>query len=115
LRYRLTVAAEKDLSAIARDTLRQFGPEQTRRYGALINEAISSVAADPDRASTRPRDELGAGVRSFHVGLAASRRSAAAHVLYYLVRGDVVIVLRVLGDGMEPKARVALASRQAQP
>ena len=65
------------------------------------------VTENPERSGSRQRDDLATGVRSLHVELAARRRGAAAHVLYYL-RGllddgrDGVIIVRVLHDRMEP-------------
>jgi toxin ParE1/3/4 len=65
------------------------------------------VAEHPERPGSRQRDELATGVRSFHIELAAPRRGAASHVLYYL-RGQLaeghegVIVARVFHDRMEP-------------
>jgi toxin ParE1/3/4 len=80
---------------------------QRRRYAELIERAIRMVAENPERPGSRQRDDLATGVRSLHVELAARRRGAAAHVLYYL-RGrlddgrDGVIIIRVLHDRMEP-------------
>ena len=65
------------------------------------------VAADPMRRGSRPRDDVAAGVRSFHIELAARRRGAAAHLLYY-AQGQLddgregVIILRVLHERMDP-------------
>jgi len=65
------------------------------------------VADDPERVGSRQRDDIAPGVRSLHVELAARRRHAASHILYYL-RGrvddgtDGVIIARVLYDGMDP-------------
>jgi len=107
LRYRLTPAADQDVSQILQETARIFGPLQRARYAALIEQAIIMIADQPERASSRPRDELAPGVRSFHVEVAARRRGTASHVLYYL-RGlfedgsDGVIVARALHDQMEP-------------
>lgn len=90
-----------------RETGRRYGPLQRRRYAELIERAIRMVAENPERPGSRQRDDLATGVRSLHVELAARRRGAAAHVLYYL-RGrlddgrDGVIIVRVLHDRMEP-------------
>ena len=51
-----------------------------------------------------------------HLQLAARRQGGAGHVLYYRVdeSGDgmsELVVLRILGDRMEPRRRVALALR----
>ena len=68
-------------------------------------------ADDPSRPGSRRRDELGPGVRSFHIELAGRRRSAAAHLLYY-VQGtlddgrDGTIILRVLHDRMDAARHV---------
>ena len=70
------------------------------------------VAADPMRRGSRPRDHVAAGVRSFHIELAARRRGAAAHLLYY-VQGQLddghegVIILRVLHERMDPARHIA--------
>ena len=107
MEYRLTEAAAQDVDDILRETGRQFGRLQRKRYAELIERAIQMVADDPERPGYRQRDDLANGVRSFHVELAARRWGAASHVLYYL-RGRLgdgcegVIIARVLHDRMEP-------------
>jgi toxin ParE1/3/4 len=78
----------------------------------LIDKAAQMVGEHPACPKSRPRDELGQGVRSFHVELAAARRGAASHILYYapgpLSDGtNGTVILRVLSDRMEPKPYVA--------
>lgn len=105
--HQLTEAAAQDVVDMLRETGRRYGPLQCRRYAELIERAIRMVAENPERPGSRQRDDLATGVRSLHVELAARRRGAAAHVLYYL-RGrlddgrDGVIIVRVLHDRMEP-------------
>jgi toxin ParE1/3/4 len=105
--YQLTEAADGDIADILRETTRQFGPLQQKRYAALIERAIEMVAEEPGRPGSRRRDELAPGVRSFHIEVAARRRGAAVHVVYYL-RGRLVdgregiIVVRLLHERMEP-------------
>jgi toxin ParE1/3/4 len=107
LDHQLTEAADQDLVDILRETGRQFGRLQRKRYAELIRRAIGMVAANPDRPGSRGRDDLAVGLRSFHVELASRRRGSASHVLYYL-RGrldggrDGVIIARVLHERMEP-------------
>jgi toxin ParE1/3/4 len=65
------------------------------------------VGEYPDRGGSRQRSDLGSGIRSFHVELAAARSGAAAHVLYYRVNESdpalpSVLILRVLHQAMEP-------------
>ncbi|SMH63027.1 type II toxin-antitoxin system RelE/ParE family toxin [Azospirillum agricola] len=105
--YRLTRLAEQDVADILRASARRFGPVQRDRYAALIERAALMIAEQPARPGSRPRDELADGVRSFHVELAAGRRGAASHTLYYVPGSsiglaDAVLVLRVLHDAMEP-------------
>ena len=93
--------------AILRESARLFGPKQRERYADLIRAAAEMAAADPLRPGSRARDELGAGVRSFHVELAARRRGAASHLLYYVPGGGVpkavgIVILRILHEAMEP-------------
>jgi toxin ParE1/3/4 len=105
--YRLTEAAASDISGILRETTRQFGPVQRQRYAALITRAIELAAVQPDRPGSRSREDLAAGLRSLHVEIAARRRGAAVHVVYYLREQlgdgrDGIVVVRVLHERMEP-------------
>lgn len=112
-RYRLTEAAASDIEGILIYTGREFGPKQRDRYQTLIEKAASLVAAKPNRAGSRPREELSPGLRSFHLDRAAGRRGGA-HVLYYVTgilpdgRAGVTIV-RVLHEAMEPARYIAQA------
>lgn len=67
---------------------------------------ISDVAADPARPGSRLRDEIGPGIRSWH--LRASRDSAGKppvrtprHFLIHRLDGDTVVVGRVLHGAMD--------------
>lgn len=107
MNYRLTEAADDDIVDILRETTRQFGPLQRKRYAALIERAIEMVAEAPECPGSRQREDLAAGVRSFHIEIAAGRRGAASHVIYYLCGRlddgrDGVIVVRLLHERMEP-------------
>ena len=111
--YRLTERSEADIESILHYTLRQFGPVQTEAYSKLLDKAVEMVAHSPLRPGSRARDELGEGVRSFHVEIAAARRGAASHILFYAVGAmedgsTGAIILRVLWEGMEPGPHVAL-------
>jgi toxin ParE1/3/4 len=105
--YRLTHAADRDIERILEESAQRFGPSQRDRYAQLIEAAAELVAAEPERPGSRPRRELGDGVRSFHVELAARRRGAASHLLYYVGAtwdddSQGVVILRVLHEAMEP-------------
>ena len=93
--------------AILRESARLFGPKKRERYAALIRAAAEMAAAEPLRPGSRARGELGAGIRSLHVELAARRRDAALHLLYYVpAEGSPdavgIVILRVLHEAMEP-------------
>jgi toxin ParE1/3/4 len=107
-KYRLTRLADADLYDILSHTLLEFGDLQLISYASMIDKAMRMVGDQPLRPSSRARDELGPGVRSFHVEIAAGRQGAASHVLYYIpeVMEDgtlAAIILRVLWEGMEPR------------
>jgi len=111
-RYRLTDRAEDDVATILAHTHREFGDRQFWAYAALIEKAAQMVGQQPLRINSKSRDELGAGVRSFHLEVAARRRGAASHVVYYiptqLEDGEGgAIILRLLWDGMDPWALVS--------
>jgi toxin ParE1/3/4 len=107
LGYRLTAIAEEDVEQILKESARVFGPAQRDAYASLLEKAIGMIAEFPDRPGSMDRQELAAGLRSFHLELAARRRGAASHVIFYL-RGRLddesegIIVIRVLHDAMLP-------------
>ena len=106
-RYRLTPAADNDVAAVLSETRTRFGTRQQDVYAALIASAIRLVAAEPMRPGSKDRSDLEEGLRSFPLALAAGRRRAAAHILYYRVaagRGaDGIEVIRVLHHSMDPR------------
>lgn len=110
-KYRFTTLADADIEGILTHTLQEFGDGQLELYAALIEKAAQMIGEVPLRPSSRARNELGPSVRSFHVEVAAGRRGAGSHILYY-IPGDLddgtngAIVLRVLWDGMEPRPLV---------
>jgi toxin ParE1/3/4 len=109
--YRLAPAAEGDVEAILRETARLFGPQQRAVYSALIARAFDLVAAEPQRPGSRARDDYSPGLRSFHVGYAARRMRAAAHVVFF-ERGMMedgqpgVVIVRVLHEHMDPELHI---------
>jgi plasmid stabilization system protein ParE len=78
-----------------------FGSQQQDCYFNLVMAAVERVAADP----------LGPGWRSFHIGNAARRKGAAAHVLFYrpvmVADGETeVLIARVLHEHMDPERHI---------
>lgn len=119
MRHKLTEPAERDIRGILRDTIKMFGPMQMQAYARLIDGGIEMVADSPDRQSSLERSELVPGVRLLHLELAAGRRGAAAHCLYYMTGklsdgSTGTIILRVLHEHMEPRYRIVRALRDVK-
>jgi toxin ParE1/3/4 len=109
--YRITAPAERDIKSILAETLKVFGTLQLAVYVAIIDRALAMVGEEPDRPGSIDRSEIRPGVRLFHLGLAAGRRGAAAHCIYYatgrMTDGSMgAIVLRILQEGMEPRHKI---------
>jgi plasmid stabilization system protein ParE len=114
LRHRLTRLAQQDVSKILTDSYRLFGEHQFKKYLGIINSGIAMVTDDPLRASSKDRSDIRRGLRSFHLQLAARRQGGAAHVIFYRPSESdpsELIIVRILGDEMEPKQRVVAALR----
>lgn len=111
-RYRLSEPAKADIAAILRRSARLHGEEARLRYRACLAAALRRVAADPEGPSSVDRSELVPGVRSFHLRHSRneSREAAVAdplHALFYrLLQPDLVEIVRVLHDRMEPKRHI---------
>lgn len=106
--YRLSAAAQADLINILAWTHERFGESARQRYETLIATALRDISAQPDRAGSIERSELGAGVRSWHLRLSKERARLAMgvvrrprHFLIYRMENHLVVVGRVLHDAME--------------
>lgn len=79
---------------------------------------MRQVAADPEGAATRDRSELLPGMRSLHLRhVRFDRREPRVrrpvHILYYrMVRPDVVEIVRVLHERMEPRRHLRSGSHE---
>ena len=114
--FEISLAAERDIRDILRETLKTFGTVQLSAYQGIIGTGMALVAASPMRAGSLPRPEFGDNVRFFHLELAAGRRGGAAHCLYYtpgnLSDGSTgTLILRVLHEHMEPRHKVIRSLR----
>lgn len=88
--YRLTPAAQRDLSSIWDFTQERWDVRQAEKYIREIQDAIERVAADPDRG--RARDEIREGYRSYAIG---------SHAVFYIPTSDCVDIIRVLHQRMD--------------
>lgn len=114
MKVRYTRPADKDILNTLSNSIRLFGPKQAERYLAIIRAGAHALAEEPNRPASKARDDLGQGVRSFHLQLAVRRQGGASRVIYYCVsaggqgEGELVI-LRVLADRMNPVRRIRTA------
>jgi toxin ParE1/3/4 len=111
--YRLSRLAEDDLLRILSTSEERWGPEARRRYAAIIIAAMRKVATDPKGLTTRDRAELLTGVRSMHLRHARAhsqeRVRHPVHVVYYRVMTpDLVEIVRVLHERMEPRRHLGI-------
>ena len=115
--YEITEPAERDIKSILVYTLKVFGTGQLSVYEGIIDKGLAMVGADPDLLGSMDRSQIRSGIRLFHLELAVGRRGGASHCLYYttgMMSNGIVgtIVLRVLGEEMEPRYKVVGALKQ---
>jgi toxin ParE1/3/4 len=114
--FRLSRLAEADLVGILAASSRQWGADGRSRYAALLAAAMRKIATEPEGPTTRRRDELRPGIRSFHLRHArgadpAGRVRRPAHVLYYrAVAPGLIEIVRVLHERMEPSQQLSEVS-----
>ena len=114
-RFRLSSPARAYIAQILAVSAERWGLESRRRYAALLAAAMRKVAAQPTGTSTRDRAELSRGVRSFHLRHARLDGEAPVrqpvHVLFYrVVRPELVEIVRVLHERMEPSRHLSAGS-----
>ena len=89
--YRLTPAAQRDLSSMWDYTEEQWDVRQAETYIGEIRADIERVAANPQRG--RARTEVRDGYRSY---------SIVSHVLFYVETPFGIAVIRILHQSMDP-------------
>jgi toxin ParE1/3/4 len=90
-RYRLTPAAQRDLSAIWDYTLERWDARQAETYIYEIRAAIERIADDPLRG--RACDDIRAGYRRYGIG---------SHLVFYVENAGGVDVIRIIHQRMDP-------------
>ncbi|HMR47648.1 MAG TPA: type II toxin-antitoxin system RelE/ParE family toxin [Arachnia sp.] len=89
--YRLTRAAQRDLSSIWDFTEERWGLRQAENYVNEIRAAIERVAVDPRRG--RACDDIREGYRRYGIG---------SHLIFYVESAAGVDVVRILHQRMDP-------------
>jgi toxin ParE1/3/4 len=111
-RFRLARPAQVDLAKVLSTSGERWGADGRQRYAAVLAAAIRQVAAEPEGPLSRPRPELRAAIRSFHVRHARLPAGVAkvrppVHVLYYRIdREGIIEIVRVLHERMEPRRHI---------
>lgn len=90
-RYRLTPAAQRDLSSIWDFTQERWDVRQAETYVNEIRAAIERIAGDPFRG--RACDEIHEGYRRYAIG---------SHLVFYVESTDGVDVMRNVHQRMDP-------------
>ena len=111
---RVTAAARRDMIAMMDWSLKEFGPDAALRYDALMTQALSDIADDPERPGTQRRPELAQGVRVYHLRFSRDRARSALgvvkhrrHFPVYRRRDRLIEVLRVLHDARDLQRHVS--------
>lgn len=89
--YRLTPAAQHDLSSIWDYTEDHWGTLQAENYVTEIRRAVERVAEDPMRG--RSCDNIRTGYRRYSIG---------SHLVFYIDNDTSVDVIRILHQRMDP-------------
>lgn len=111
---RLTAAAEADFEEILRWTLDQFGDAQAHIYAETVSAALNDLAAGPNFVGARKRDDILKGIFTLHV--ARKGRKGRHFVMFRFGRApddDVIEVLRLLHDAMDPQRHLSPVDESA--
>lgn len=108
-RIDITDPARRDIGAALAHSLDAFGTMAQRRYRALIRAALRDLAANPLRVGSKDLTGSRTGVRTYHLLNSRARvadfpvRTPRHVIVYRLVGQEVVEVLRLLHDAMDPE------------
>jgi toxin ParE1/3/4 len=103
----LAKAAQDDIAHILEWTVHAFGTPGLKRYEALIQAALSDLAADPARVGVRTRDDIGHAICTYHLASSRKRTSTGSqvakprHLIIFRVVGNAIQVARLLHDAMD--------------
>ena len=115
-RFRLSGLAQADLAGILATSDENWGAAGRTRYAATIAAAMQQIAADPNGPTTRDRSLLSPGIRSFHLRHVVIAVRRPVHVLYYrLAAPDLVEIVRVLHESMEPSRHLGASTDTEKP
>jgi toxin ParE1/3/4 len=90
MRLVVSPRAQADIDDIWEYTVERWGERQAETYIGIIKEGVDAIAANP--AVGRPCDDVRPNYRRYPVG---------SHVLFFRVRADEVVVVRILHQRMD--------------
>lgn len=111
-RLRLSPEAVLDRDAIWLYSAHRYGFDHADAYDRLVGQALQDLGAAPERPTSRLRPEFGPDVRSYHISLSGKRSGSRIgkprHVVFYTLEYEnVVYVMRILKDDMDPHRHLA--------
>lgn len=88
---RISSEAERDIDQIAAYTTAEWGWRQADQYLAKFEDGFDLLATNPSIG--RACDSIRTGLPRFEIG---------HHVVFYLIRPDGILIVRVLHERMMP-------------
>ncbi len=108
LEVELSPIALKEIGRAVRIGFVDFGKDAGLRYERLIEQAILDIAEQPLRPGSKPRDEIGRGLRTYHLSLSRDRARTETgkvanprHFVLYRVVEQQLKVVRLIHDSQD--------------
>lgn len=100
--FRFAESAKRETLHILKSSAKRFGVEAARRYRILIEQAVSDLVDEPDRAGGRLVDgRLHYHLRHSRNHVAGGKVREPRHILVCKIVGETLYVLAVGHDAME--------------
>ncbi len=110
IRVVLAAKAREDIAAALRHSRATFGPAARARYARLIEQALSDLADDPERAGVRSVTE---SLWTYHLrssgrrGVRKERVGKPRHLIVFSRDAARLTIVRVLDDRMDISTQLA--------
>jgi toxin ParE1/3/4 len=101
-KLRLAVEADRDLDSITDYSVRAWGESRAARYVADLEACCRSIVNRP---------LLGRSCERIHPGL--RRIEQGKHVIFYMLQGHDVLVVRILHQSMVPERRIPFGGEES--
>ena len=93
--------------------LASFSAVGRKRYEALVQTALTDLLANPGRIGVRQRNDIGEGIRTYHLSTSRKRTKTALpvgnprHLVFFRVKDNMLQILRFLHDSMDFARHIA--------